>query len=489
MLSPILPFGEYAPDQPDLGAAARLVKNCIPQSGHYAPFHALAGTSNALNGAIIGAYSTKTNSSDPQTFAGTSTKLYKLSGSVWDDVSKAGDYSTSSGNFWRFAAFGERIIATNYTNAVQSYIVGTSTDFADLGGSPPKARDVAIINEFVVLANTEESGTAYPRRVRWSGINNPTSWTASAATQSDFQDLLGDGGINQRILGFQQYGLIFQERAIWRMNYQGSPLVFSFEIVENARGTRFPNSVVADGSAVYYLAQDGFYVFDGAKSVPIGEGKVDEFVLNDINLSFVERVIAAVDPSRQIICWLYQSVDSGTVPNKLVVFHKPTGRWTLIEQNAYYIWSALSQPVSIDALDAIYPSGLDSIPISLDAAELSGGTPALAAFDSTFKSGYFNGTQLTATLTTAEAQLSDGFRAVVTGVIPIVQGGVSTVTIKFRNLQSENVSASSTQGTSSITGEAPFLVDARYHRAEVELSGAWQRAIGVRVRFEDSGGV
>ena len=76
-------------------------------------------------------------------FAGTETGLWTLDNSslAWTDVTRTsgGAYATATEERWRFAEFGNTLIATNYTDAVQAYTMGSSTEFAALGGSPPKA--------------------------------------------------------------------------------------------------------------------------------------------------------------------------------------------------------------------------------------------------------------------------------------------------------------------------------------------------------------
>ncbi|WP_230682109.1 hypothetical protein, partial [Streptococcus pneumoniae] len=76
------------------------------------------------------------------------------------------------------------------------------------------------IREFGVLAKTSTQNN----RVRWSAIGSITDWVSSATTLSDYQDL-PDGG---SIMGFVggEYGIVFQERGITRMSFEGQPTAF-----------------------------------------------------------------------------------------------------------------------------------------------------------------------------------------------------------------------------------------------------------------------
>ena len=82
--------------------------------------------------------------------------------------------------------------------APQAYNLTSSSAFADLGGSPPQAAYIGVINRFVVLGGLLNE----PYRVQWSGLNAITTWT-SGTSYSDYQDQ-PDGGIVRGISGGEQ---------------------------------------------------------------------------------------------------------------------------------------------------------------------------------------------------------------------------------------------------------------------------------------------
>ena len=98
--------------------------------------------------------------------------------------------------------------------------MGTSSNFAAIPNSP-SFRHAAVVNNFVV---TGFQGT-FQNRVQWSAVNDVTSWTAGL-NLADIEDL-PEGGVITGITG-GQYGLIFQENRITRMDYRGGAIVFSF---------------------------------------------------------------------------------------------------------------------------------------------------------------------------------------------------------------------------------------------------------------------
>jgi len=341
-------FGEWMPDSPKLIGAALKAKNCIGEKSYYKPFPSLATDTNALDSRAFGAISFTDKTGVVYTFAGDATKLYKLSAGVFSDVSKTGGYTELTDNRWKFAKFGTNTIATNYLDNVQNFDLsgGSGTKFEDLAGSPPRAKHIAVVGEFVVLANLVDGiyGVAN-NALRWSGINNITQWTPSAATQSDGQILEnGDGGAIQGIVGNSNYGIIIQQRCIQRMNYVGSPLVFSFEVLERNRGTSLPNSIVVIGREVFYIADDGFYRFNGVQSIPIGKDKVSAWFFDNFDFTYKDRLSASIDPLNTVVMWAFTTNGAGTGgnPNRIICYNWISGRFTLIEVNVQLLYEALT---------------------------------------------------------------------------------------------------------------------------------------------------
>lgn len=241
---PVIPFAEWTPDLPDLeNPGATVATNVIPDFKSYRPVPDINAYGTALDTICRGAVSVGNNAGTTYTYAGDTAKLYEVRAAT-TDRSKSGGYSTGDDELWRFAHWGGTVIATNFTNPVQSIAHGGSA-FADLITSTlkPKARHVAVIGDFVVLGNTTDAvDGAKPARVWWSGINDSADFQPSAATQSDNQGLDETGGWVQAIVSGADYGVVFQERAIHRMSYAGSPLVFQFDKVESSRGLLAPDA-------------------------------------------------------------------------------------------------------------------------------------------------------------------------------------------------------------------------------------------------------
>lgn len=482
-----LPFGEYAPDLPTLldlsGDSpliyATLAKNVMPHMRGYKQMASMSAYSSALSAYCRGAFSARNNTGDVSTYAGDATKLYKLVNTTFTDVSAGGGYSLVSDAYWEFTKWKNYVIATSYSDNMQISTIGGAS-FAALSGTPPKARHIDVVRDFVVVGDTFDSvDGAVPYRVRWCGFGDETSWTVSASTQADYQDLAGDGGWVQAVVGGER-GIIFQERAIWQMTYTGSPVVFTFDKTDRNRGALCSRGVIPVGNLVFYISDDGFYLYSGGSSEPIGANKVNKTFLADINSSYLHRVTGAVIPQNSIVIWAYPGTGStnGT-SNKCIMYNWVTKKWATAEFDSELIFRSLSTGVTLEGLDAISGS-LDALTESLDSRAYMGGALQLGAFDTNHKLNFFTGSAMTATLETAEVEPTPGNRTEILEVRPIVDGGTHTVQIGTRERQADTVSwsAASSEGTD---GMCPVRANSRYHRARVTITGGFTDATGVDV--------
>lgn len=481
----MLKFGEYLPDIAPLENPGLVnCQNILPASSGYQPFPGPAQIStNTIDARPQGAYSARgqDNTTVIYTFIGTVDKLYSFAGSAFTDVSRMGGYATGAEETWEFVSWGYDVIATNFDDEIQTITLGGG-NFSDLDSSAPQARHIGVVDNFLVVGNTWDAVDLFqPQRVRWAGIGSSTAWTVDAATQADFQDLKNDFGYIQKVVG-GEFGLIFQERGITRMSYIGSPLVFQFDLVESNRGALAPNSVVKVGDNVAYLAQDGFFVFDGQQSIPIGDGKVDETFFNDVDISNLDRMSVALYPNENVICWSYPSINAtAAIPDTILLYNYSPGsnlRWAYAKIDNYILFNPISTAYTLDGLDAV-SMNLDTLPYSLDSKFWQGSLNVLGIIDTSLGLSALNSTPLNATIETGEAWLQEPNRTQISLIRPHIDRNTGTVTaqIAVRNLESEAVSYGPVCALNS-AGFIPVRANGRFMRAQFNITGSFVDAQG-----------
>jgi len=491
----MIEFGDLQADLPTYeNSGALVVDNVLPLAKGYkslAGFQALSGT--GLTGSALGLF-TSFSAGGSTNYAGDATKLYQMDSSlVFQDKSKAGGYNNSTTenarDFWAFTQFGSNIIATNFADNIQKFEEGVDSAFSDLVSL--KAKYIAVIRDFVVAGYTTESSTTYNQRVKWSGINDSSTWTPSQATQSGFQDIVGSHGNIQAIVGGESAGVIFMEKAIYRMEYVGTPLIFQFNKIADNIGAFAPKSVASYGNMVFFLAQDGFYKLTGGQQLtPIGNGKVDNFFFDDLS-SNLDGISSAVDPNNSIVVWSYRgSGATGTTNNKLLIYNYAVDKWsTGSGQDLQFIASASQEAFNtLESLDVL--GDLDNLPRSLDSYFYREGVVGLAGFNSANKFGKFIANSLSATIDTTEFEGAEGKRSTLINCRPIVDGTTNTsVTVTPITRQSQlDTTTTGTATSTNDTGTCPLRSTSRYHRIRVNVTGNFNTLSGVDIEARPEGG-
>lgn len=480
-----IPFGEYTPDLPAYkNPGSAYVNNVIPMGDGYEPFPALTVYSDALSARCQGAGSFRDADGTVFNFSGDAAKLYKMASALWSNVSKVGGYATNTDERWSFTQFGRSVIAANYTDATQTFLMGTDSLFSNLSATCPKARYLGVVNDFLVLGNIND-GAAYPNRVQWSPQGNPGGvWGTDEATQADYQDLNAANGWIKQVIG-GEYGVIFQERAIVRMTYAGSPLVFQFDVVEEGRGTQAPGSVIKVGNLIYFIDTDGFYVFNGSSSIPIGDNKVDKTFLSNLDDNYLYRIQAVRDPTKPIIYWIYPgSGNTGGNCNAIIAYNWVTNKFSPVDltgNDLEFIYNLFVEGYTLDQLDSV-SSSIDALTFSLDSGFWTGGTIQLGGFNANHKVVYLNGSALEATIDTTEVRPNETGRAEIIRIRPAVDSSSATIKIGIRNTQSESVSYGMASSQMS-DGSCPVRANARFVRARVSIPAgdSWTHAQGVEI--------
>lgn len=352
-------LGEWLPDMQPYGHGGLVqATNVYPTALGYAPIPDVSATTTALpyqwqgGGSFVNIDGTTAN------LAGTSNGLYLFGGSSWT-LKYSGTYTGT----WAFAQFGSIVVCVNGAAPVKYDIAGGAASL--LGGTPPSASMIAIVRDFVFLAgNGTANSTLY-----WSGINAPESWTVGI-NQSDYE-ILPDGGPITGLAG-GEYGLVFQERAIHRMTYVGTPVIFERDKIVDGVGSIAPGSVATFGRMTFFLSPRGFYSISDGGLTPIGNQKVDATFWSTYTRAQVKASIQSIiDPKNSLVIW--------SMPGQLWIYNWVLARWTMANvAGAIGLETGITPPVSLEGVDVLYPGGIDTVPVSLDSVIFLGGDPMVS---------------------------------------------------------------------------------------------------------------
>lgn len=486
-----LPFAPYAPDQANTNpAVTNAVRNVFPTPGGYRPIKQMQALSAGLPAKCRGAIAVRTNADTIDIYAGTATRLYKYNSATggWTEVTRLSAgvpvlYNLGEGDSWSFLQWTDKLIAVNVNDAPQVINIDSGTAFADLGGSPPRARYVFSSAGYIVLAST----AAHPFRFYRSGVRQVDWWTVGKRG-ADYQDLDFGGWITGGT-GNENGAYIFTQSAIFGMvDLPSDAALFSTSVIEPNRGAVGFKSIVRVGHEVYYVSEDGFYRL-GAPSVPIGAERVDRTFLRLADPDHLHDVQGAWDPINSVIVWAFKSVqNTQDYYDKAFLYSPVTDSWSFMEQNCEAVLMAASPAVSIDAMDDL-GFNADTIPYSLDSRVWAGGRPALAGFDSLHRFSFFEGEAMEARLETADLALSgDGVRTFVNGWRPVgdADGLFGQVAVKNTHGGTNVWSAEVAQ---DVTGMFPARASGRTVRFRLRVPAAtiWSLMTGIEVQSRPEG--
>ncbi|MBY0320945.1 MAG: hypothetical protein K2X72_19640 [Reyranella sp.] len=482
----LIPFAEWRPDMPALGQWAREALNVVPAEESYRPLNSLAGVSDPIALRAQGAAWFRGIAGATKMFAGDASKLYMLTDTTWNDVSRTagGPYAPGGDNLWRFAQFGALAIAVNGVDAPQKFDLGTGTNWMALGGTPPVGTFVTTVRDFVLIGKI---GNA-PQRVQWSGFNNCEIWGTSLSAQADLQDLPDGGNVTGLVGG--EYGLIFQETSVRRMTYEGPPVVFRIDKIANDIGASVPGSVAGLLDMAFFLHKSGFYMVRSGQAIaPIGRGKVDRTFWAEFDETKQFFSSSAIDPVRGLYVYAYPADGGGVggIPNRLLIYNWHTERWSRAIVECELVFGGVSQQAyTLEDLDDFGDGDLDSLPYSLDSSFWTGTLSLLLfAFDTSHCSGSFSGPSLAATVETGEFNPGKaGMRSVVRALRPLIDGGSPQIQLGARETQQSTV-AYGPPASLTPAGMAPVYGSGRYFRVRATMpagetpGGTWQNMQGI----------
>jgi len=277
----------------------------------------------------------------------------------WDTPSAAGVAETEAIRRVYVDNYGEDILFANNGGPIYYWDVSANTGPGVPNGGPEYvAKDIAdfvgssdapiIVDSFLVSkkdghvvamgCNDIGSSDNNTLLVRWSDQNNPFDWTPSATNTSGGQMLRSGskiiGGVSTK-----DEVIIFTDSAVYSMRFIGPPEIFSFTLVTDGVAILNDASAVAAANAVFFMGNDGFYVYSGSVS-PL-PSSVTKYVFDDFNVNMKEKVFGAVNSAFSEVSWFYPSKNSFE-PDRYVTLNYDENVWSY----GNYDMSALPESTS-----------------------------------------------------------------------------------------------------------------------------------------------
>lgn len=459
---------DYSPDTP-LGIAAAANLTALPQG--YRPDRGFSAVTSALVG-ILGGASAIGSDGTSALLGGTATNLYSYATGSW--VSVLGSLSAAS---WRFAQFGDNLIGVNGGVPVKYNI--TAGTAAVLGGSPPTSDMVATVRQQVFLAGDLSARNT----VSISGYNDSEGW--SAGVNQSLVVPFPSGGDIMGLAGGET-GIILQRRSIKRATYNGDGVTWwQFDEISRDVGCMAKGSVAQAGQLVFFLSDEGFKVTDRNDVFAIGNESIDRtFFASYARQDIVDSIQSAVDPQTTTVTW---SMPGN--PGRLWRYNWTLKKWSPpLEDRFSGVFQGFSRNYSLEDLDSLYPSGLDSIPVSLDATIFAGGNPLLFVIDNGGQVGTMTGDIMGAYVSLAPDEVETGRRVRIKAARVVGDPVSGSITIDARARAGDR-EALTVSGAIRDNGDVPLRCNGRHIgiRIDIPAGADWSYLTGVDLDYAIEG--
>lgn len=464
-------FPAWLPDQIPVGNVLTRAENVLPAASGYRPVKSLAAISDALPASFAGGAAFISSDGNAFLLAGTANGLERYSAGSWDSLLTA----MSVAGRWRFAQFGDYVIAVNGVETkVVDLVAGTASALDDA----PNGTSVAVVGPHVVIGEAALNKLL----VQWSAFNDHTGWEA-AVDQSGFQPML-DGGEVMGIAG-GEYGIILQRFALTRMSLSGDDTTpFTFQQVTNNVGCASKASIAQAGRTVFFLSDRGFMALDDGQALrPIGNEKFDAHFRATVAQEDYEKLWCGIDPKATLVFWGYPGS-----PGLVWAYNWVLDKASLLKLPFAGIFAGYESSLTLEEVSALYDD-IDTMPYSLDDPRFSGGDPRLYFVTAANELGALSGDNLDATLTLGWQSPSDPGISRVRAAWPIGDAiaGVS-VTIDARQRMGDTAVVTAA-GSMQSSGRVPLRCRGKQLAISQRIAAGtyWSHAEAVDLEFDGAG--
>ncbi len=262
---------------------------------------------------------------------------------------------------WRNVAYVCNGHATDYIYRYMQDDAGTHTQLVplyidlDVEGGPDNdvrgVRRAFVFKQRLLLLGTVEYGNLYPRRARWSSINDTDIWPANNFLDCPTEDeIMGARFVGEELI-------VFFRNSVWKLIYTGdTDLPFEWFRVSATKGCVAAFSVVAvEDDLLMCMGPTGLVGADPRQARDMGQ-KIRELPLS-FNLELAPYDYGLVR-KEDLQVWFTYATASASAPDSILV-----GGYTITDKGYRWSWSTYELPAHVLGLARVESDPiLDLIP-------------------------------------------------------------------------------------------------------------------------------
>lgn len=410
-------------------------------------------------------------------FAATTTGIYELVAGAWVNRSRVGGYSGSADARWSFTQFGD---ATLMANGAQKIQRSTSGAFADIA-TAPIAQVIFSVGSFVMALNTDGSTDGW----HCCAVFDDTDWTQSLTTQAASGRLVATPGHLTAGARLGEYAIAYKERSLFLGQYVGPPVTWDWvQVAGGDAGCVGKHALCDIGGAHFFAGPDNFWLFDGTRPIPIGDGAVRRWFVERASSDYLYKTTCVFDRENNRV-WVFYPKAGSTECDGVLVYHVQTKQWGRADRPIQSALMHVTPGVTFDTWDD-YGASFDALPsVGFDSPFWASAARVLSVFDSTNQLKSYTGESVSSSLTTGEVGDDDAVSK------------LQQIRLRYRQAPSaataQSLHAQNSGGTFSVgasgamnDGKFDLLRSARWHKATVTFTGP-VKVTHINARFKPAG--
>lgn len=258
----------------------------------------------------------------------------------YDLTRTTGPYTGTEDDRWSGGVLSGVLVVNNGVDVPQYWGGDPAVKAADLPAWPATLRTKILrpFRNFLFALNNTDGGTRLPYGVRWSHPADPgtlpVSWDLADPTKdagefdlADTEDLIVDAvPLGDRLI-------VYKENSIWALDYVGAPYIWSRKPIDKTVGALAMNCVAVYAGGHLVLTQGDVVSFDGSTVTSIADGRVRQWLFNNLDAEHYDRSFAVSNLYRNEAWFCVPSAGSEW-PDVALIWNWKDGTWSIrdIEQ-------------------------------------------------------------------------------------------------------------------------------------------------------------
>lgn len=259
---------------------------------------------------------------------------------------------------WSFGAFGQQLIANPRGQGVFVWANVTGTPAIPLTNAPAKATYTLCVPQRQVMCfgcSRESDGVFDQLAIRWSDIEDATSWTTLPDNNAGEYILEGGGRIVcARVIG--DYVFVWTDVALYLGTYIGSPdQTWSFTKIGDHCGSISPGGPVVTGQTAAWISPDAQFWSCGLGGAPQQmDCPIRKDFADNISQGQFDKIVGATIGTYQEVRWFYPDARDG-LENSRDICLNPQG-WCRgrLDRTAFVDAGPADSPIGTTAAGNIY---------------------------------------------------------------------------------------------------------------------------------------